>query len=196
MLKQEFINNLSESLSALPKQEIEERLNFYTEMLDDLMEEGLTEEEAVEKINGDSSILSQSVVDSENKTDKPRVKRKLKAWEIVLISVGSPVWVTLLISAFAVVFSLYVSLWLVIVSSWAIVVALACSSLVSIIGGAIYTFAVSSVTGAILIGAGIACAGIAIFLFFGCMLVTKYTALFTKRLFLSIKVYFTKKEEK
>ena len=47
MNKQEFLDRLRKGLSGLPQAEREERLLFYSEMIDDRMEEGLTEEEAV-----------------------------------------------------------------------------------------------------------------------------------------------------
>ena len=45
MRKQEFLAQLRKALSGLPQDEIEERLTFYGEMIDDRMEEGLSEEE-------------------------------------------------------------------------------------------------------------------------------------------------------
>ena len=45
MTKNEFISRLRARLSGLPKDEIRERLAFYGEMIDDRIEEGLSEEE-------------------------------------------------------------------------------------------------------------------------------------------------------
>ena len=47
MGKQEFLAQLRKGLQGLPQEDIEERLTFYSEMIDDRMEEGLSEEEAV-----------------------------------------------------------------------------------------------------------------------------------------------------
>ena len=47
-------------------------------------------------------------------------KRRLGVWEIVLLVLGSPIWLSLLIAAFAVILSLYISLWAVIISFWAV----------------------------------------------------------------------------
>ena len=47
MTKQEFLDRLRRSLAGLPLEDAEERLAFYDEMIDDRMEEGLAEEEAV-----------------------------------------------------------------------------------------------------------------------------------------------------
>ena len=40
MCKQDFLNALEAKLSGLPKKDIEERLNFYEEIIDDRIEEG------------------------------------------------------------------------------------------------------------------------------------------------------------
>ena len=50
MSKQEFLAQLRKSLSGLPQEDIEERLTFYSEMIEDHIEEGLPEEEAVSAV--------------------------------------------------------------------------------------------------------------------------------------------------
>ena len=45
MNKQAFLERLRKALSGLPPKEQEERITFYSEMIDDRMEEGLSEEE-------------------------------------------------------------------------------------------------------------------------------------------------------
>ena len=47
MTKLQFLLALHDKLAGLPQNEVEERLNFYSEMIEDRMEEGLSEEEAV-----------------------------------------------------------------------------------------------------------------------------------------------------
>ena len=48
MNKEEFLSELRTKLSGLPQEDIEERISFYSEMIDDRMEDGISEEEAVE----------------------------------------------------------------------------------------------------------------------------------------------------
>ena len=50
MNKREFSAKLREMLSGYQQSEVEERVAFYSEMIDDRMEEGLTEEEAVREV--------------------------------------------------------------------------------------------------------------------------------------------------
>ena len=50
MNKQEFIVALCDRLVGLPEQEVEDRIGFYCEMIDDRIEDGLSEEDAVAAI--------------------------------------------------------------------------------------------------------------------------------------------------
>ena len=109
MNKQDFLLRLRAGISGLPQEDIEERAAFYNEMIDDRMEEGLSEEEAVAEIGPVDEIVQQIIADTPlTKIVKENVKpkRKLKTWEIVLLAVGSPIGVSRLIAAAAVVFSL------------------------------------------------------------------------------------------
>ena len=59
MDKQRFLSELRNSLSGIPHDELEERLVFYSEMIDDRMEEGMTEEEAVAGIGPVGEVVNQ-----------------------------------------------------------------------------------------------------------------------------------------
>lgn len=63
MLKQVFLEKLGKALSGLPQEDIEERLAFYSEMVDDRMEEGYLEEEAVDAIGPVEEIAAHIVAD-------------------------------------------------------------------------------------------------------------------------------------
>ena len=52
MNKQEYLASLRAALACLPESEIEESVAFYTEMIDDRVADGLTEEEAEAEITG------------------------------------------------------------------------------------------------------------------------------------------------
>ena len=58
MTKMEFIATLYLGLSGLPTEDIEERVLFYTEMIDDRIEEGMPEEEAVAAAGDVDEIIS------------------------------------------------------------------------------------------------------------------------------------------
>ena len=135
MNKTEFLNKLRTALNGIPQDDIEERVSFYGEMIDDRMEEGLTEEEAVSGIGPIDEIVTQTLSEvplTKLVKEKVKPKRELRAWEIVLIILGFPLWFSLFVAAFAVVLSLYIVLWALLISLWAVMVSFAAVALAGI----------------------------------------------------------------
>ena len=122
MNKYEFLEQLKKQLKTRPNRDVNERINFYEEMIDDRIEEGLTEEEAVLAVGTVEEIALQITEEIQAaKTEKiTPTKRKLRAWEIALLILGAPLWGSLLIIAFAVGFILYAVLWTLNAVLWAI----------------------------------------------------------------------------
>lgn len=198
MDKQAFLTALRSGLSGLPQDDIEERLTFYGEMIDDRMEEGLSEEEAVAAIGEVSEIARQAVADTPlAKIAKERIrpKRRLKTWEIVLLALGSPIWLSLAITAAAVMFAIIVSLWAVILSLWAVFASLAVSAVAAVPTGAFFAVGGHGAAGLAMLSAGLVCAGLTILLFFGCMGAMKGILQLTKKITLWTKDRFIKKED-
>ena len=197
MNKKEFLVQLRMGLSGLPQDDIEERLAFYSEMIDDRMEEGLSEAEAVCAMGTVDSVAAQILADiplTKLVKEKVKTNRMLKTWEIVLLVLGSPIWLSLLIAVFAVFLSVYVVIWSAVVALWSIEVSFAACSLGGIISAAIFVFQENILTGIAMLGAGICCIGLSVFLFFGCIAVTKGILLLTKKITLGIKTLFVGKE--
>lgn len=198
MTKLEFIFALKEKLSGLPEEEVDDRLVFYSEMIDDRIEEGLSEEEAVSDIGNIDDIAAQILADTpllKIVKHKVKPKRKMRAWEIVLLAVGSPIWLSLMVAAISVIISLYVSIWAVVASLWAAFGAIVGSSAGAIAGGIIFICTGKVYNGIAVIGAALVLAGLAIFSFFGCNAATKGAARLTKMLALGIKKLFVRKKE-
>ncbi len=198
MDKQAFLTALRSGLSGLPQDDIEERLTFYGEMIDDRMEEGLSEEEAVAAIGEVSEIARQAVADTPlAKIAKERIrpKRRLKTWEIVLLALGSPIWLSLAITAAAILFAVIVSLWSVILSLWAVFASLAVSAVAAVPTGAFFAVGGHGAAGLAMLSAGLVCAGLTILLFFGCMGAMKGILRLTKKITLWTKDRFIKKED-
>ena len=196
MSKQEFLTQLRKGLSGLPQGDIEERLAFYSEMIDDQMEEGLSEEEAVSAVGTVDEIVKQAVAETPlAKIAKERIKskRRISAGEIVLLILGSPIWLSLVIAAFAVILSLYISLWAVIVSLWAVFVSLAAGFIGGVLSCIIFTIGGNVASSIAMLAAGIVCAGLSILMFYGCKVVTKGILLLTKKMAIWIKNCFIKK---
>jgi len=196
MYKEAFLAQLRKGLSGLSQEEVEERVAFYSEMIDDRMEEGVSEADAVSGIGSVDAIVSQIVADVPfTKLVKETVcqKNRLKAWEIPLLILGFPVWFPLLISVFAVAFSLYISLWSVIVSLWAVFGSFVGCAFGGVIAGTVFLFGSSRFSAMVLIAAGLVCAGFSVFLFYGCKAATKGTMLLSKKLVVWLKRCFVRK---
>ncbi len=164
MTKQEFLARLRNGLSVLPQDDREERLTFYSEMIDDRMEDELSEEEAVCKIGDVDQLISQITIDVP--PEKTKTRRRIRPWEIVLLILGSPIWLSLLLAAFAVMLSICLSLWAVFVS-------LAACALGGIVAGIGFACNGHAIPGLAMIGAGLVCAGLSVFMFYGCKAATK-----------------------
>ncbi|MBR7132515.1 MAG: DUF1700 domain-containing protein [Clostridia bacterium] len=197
MTKFEFLEGLRKGMSGLPQEDIEEQVAFYGEMIDDRVEDGIAEEEAVAQVGTVDEILTQIVSEiplSKLVKEKVIPKRRLRAWEIILLALGSPIWLSLLIAVFAVLLSAYAVIWSLLVSLWAVEVSLWSCVLGGIISGTALIFCGYISTGFVTIAAGFICAGFSVFLFWGCKAATKGTLLLTKGMAIGIKNCFIKKE--
>ena len=198
MTKKEFLDELKKGLRGLPEDDIVRSIEFYSEMIDDRIEEGKTEEEAVAEIGTVKEAVSQILAEIPiTKLIKEKVKkrRRLGAFEIVLLVLGSPIWLSLLIAAFAAVLSLYAVIWSVVISFWAVFASLSGSILGGIASGIIFICTDNLFTGLAMFAASLVLAGLSIFAFFGCRAATKSTVILTKKIVLAIKNCFVKKEE-
>ena len=197
MNKQEFLRELRDGLSGLPKADVEERVAFYGEMIDDRIEEGLSELEAVAAVGTVEEIVEQTLVDTsilKIAREKINRKRRFSVWEIVLLCLGSPVWLPLLVAALAVILPLYISVWSVIISLWSVFASLVACGFSGILIGIGFAFGVNAPSGLAMIAAGHVCGGFSIFAFYGCKEATKGILWLTKKVLVWAKKCFIKKE--
>ncbi len=196
MTRAEFLNELKNRLSAFEKAEIENWLNYYSEIIDDRMEDGQSEEEAVNSLGSINSIIDEILQQTPiTKLAKTRLNRKtLSGWEIALLIIGFPLWLPLLIAAVAVVLSVYAALWAVIISLWSVFAALLGAGVGVVIGGVVFICVGKALSGVALLGAGLVSIGLSVFCFFGCKAATSGTLWLAKKLVLMLKNSFIKKE--
>lgn len=119
MNKRAFLERLRARLRGLPRREVEERLNFYIEMIDDRIEEGLSEEAAIDAVGDVDEIAEQIRESVAGKEAIPRQEpRKWRAWEIVVVALGSPLWITLLATALCLILAVFIVVWSVNLVLW------------------------------------------------------------------------------
>ena len=176
MRKNEFINAIRGSLRGYPHNEVENSIEFYSEIIDDRVENGMTEEEAVASLGDLDMIIKNIKVDmplksvikervKENKEERIRENKHVSAGMIILLILGAPLWVPLALTAFILFFVFYMLLWVFDIVIFAVSIALAAALAGGVIGGVINFIAGNPGTGIAFIGVGIAALGLAIFLF-------------------------------
>jgi len=190
MNKSEFLAELEKALAGLPKKDVDERLAFFSEMIDDRMEEGLGEEEAVQAAGSIDEIVSQTVADvplGRLVNEKMAAKRKMRGWEIALLVLGFPLWFALLVAAGAIILSLYIALWSLVISLWAIELSLWAFALGGITLSIVYFVKGNTFPALMILGFVLFAAGLSIFMFYACIAATKGAAKIPKLIAAGIK---------
>lgn len=199
MNKLEFLHELEEGLKGLPNEDRKKSLEYYFEIIDDRMDEGLSEEEAVAACGDPRQIAEQIIMDTPMAKlvkEKHKSRRRMRPWEIVLLILGFPLWFCLLVAVFCILLAVSIVLWVVV--GCIFVAGIACGA----VGFALSVMAiVSFVTGNYLpglcfLGCAMICAGLAILFFLLGRLCGKGVAQLHKLTFRGIKRCFIRKEAK
>ena len=197
MNKAEFLNELRTKLNGLPQNDIEERVSFYTEMIDDRVEDGMSEEEAIEQIGPVDKVVETIVSEIPlSKIVKAKVKpqKKMPVWAIVLLVLGFPVWFPILISLVSVIFSVYLTLWIIVITLYAVDLSLAVASIASIASAFVAFIGGEPLVGLASIGSCMVCGALSVLMFFRCGYVVKGVVFVTRKMLLGIKSWFIGKE--
>ena len=171
MDKLDFLLALDKRLDVLSETDRRASLDYYSEILDDLVEGGMTETDAVASLGSVDAIAEEILMDIPlPKLVKAKMKGKkpLSGLEITLLIVGFPIWLPVLISVFAVIFAVYISLWAVVISLYATDLALAASAPASLLCAVLLFIAGQPSAALLFLGAALVLAGLAILLLFGC----------------------------
>jgi uncharacterized membrane protein len=104
MNKNEFVNTIKTRLSSYPENEIDRAMSFYVESIDDRIEDGMTEEEAVASLGDINDIVNNikgelplnTIV--KNKIENQKKKSNSNVWLIVVLLVTSPLWVPMVLA--------------------------------------------------------------------------------------------------
>ncbi len=172
MNKHEFLAAIRAKIDSLPEQDIRRSLDYYAEMIDDRMEDGLSEAEAVAAMGSAEEIAAQIL--SETPPAPPATaKRAWRAWEITLLALGFPLWFPLLLAGASILLSLYAVLWSVILALYAAVIGLAAGALVGIVYAPVLFCTGQSAAGFLLLGGAFVLAGLTVLGFIGTTLAAK-----------------------
>ena len=162
-----------------------------------LVFDGMSEEEAVASLGDPARIVKEILAQTpfaKLVKNKVRPKHKLQVWETLLICIGAPVWVSLIISVAAAIFSVFVSLWACIVAIWATEISLVASGVGLTVGCVVFMGTGAWYQGVLVLGGGLVCVGLSYFGWRLCKCLTVLFAKVNKAFWLFVKSLFVKKE--
>lgn len=188
MTKQEFTQQLSNSLAGLNEEDIRKSIDYYSEMIEDRMEDGMTEEDAVAAVGSIEDIRSQILSEvpmARIVKEKITPKRDFRAGEIVLLVLGAPIWLPLVLTVIILALTLFLVFWVIIMSLYVVDLSLFVSGFASIVNAFIAGPGFMAVM--FFIGAGLFLLGLSVLLFFGFNQVSKGMLSLSRSLGLGIK---------
>lgn len=196
MKKTDFLVALTVKLKGFPEEDVKKSLEFYGEMIDERIEDGMPEEEAVAAVGSVDEIVSQITANTpmvQLLKQKLTLNRKLTAGEKALLICGSPLWFILILVSFICVAAVYVSLWAGIVALFALPVTFGIGG----IGGLVYSVIVGASTtwgsGVAFAGASLVLIGFTMPTYYACKISAKALIKLGAILWRGIKKAFAKK---
>lgn len=136
MTKTDFINSLKEKLYKIEAKDVDVTISYYSEMIDDYVDSGYSEEEAINKMGSIEQIISEyetSNQDVDKASNETKLYRNILLTNKVLIVLILLLLSPIIIAAFGVFISLVACFFAVLLSTWVVDVSLAISSVYSLI---------------------------------------------------------------
>ncbi len=168
----EFLLELKNRMAHLPLTESGKVLSYYSESLQDRIEDGMSEEEAIKSIESIDQIVKN--IEAEiplSAVVKDKVKTKTKNTNVntvllvLVLVLSSPIWIPILAVIFALAIAFYAVLWTIPIIIGSLYVSLFPIAISGIFSGFTRMFTISFPTGLAYLGVGLVSAGFAIMLF-------------------------------
>ena len=198
MNRQEFITEIGRRLEGFPPEEIERSKEYFLEMIEDRMEDGMSEEEAIADIGSVDDAVADILKDIPlTKVIKATMKPegKLRGWQIACLILGSPIWVPLLLVAIILIFVWYIVIWVIVIAFFAIDLALFVSGIAMVIAGLASIAQMEPAVPVLTIGIGLILIGGSVLLFLPLLKLAKVTCKLGKKTALWIKSWFVRRKK-
>lgn len=154
MTKKEYIKKLRRALFRFDEADKKKTIDYYSEMIDDAMEDGKSEAQAVSEMDDVEAVIEK--LSAENEI-KPR--QKMSKWVIAFLIIGFPLWFSILIAVGSCVLAVYLTIWSILISLIAVIIvfcAMAIAGLVMLV----VLFSVNAPSALFIFGACLICAAI------------------------------------
>lgn len=201
MSKTEFLSLLERQLSTLSEEERQKCLAFYAESIDDRIEDGMAEEEAVKDLGSIQTIAQNIMVEQplpvlvKAKIKKSRDRMQNQSLFIVLAILGSPLWIPLLFGAGMLLLAVYIVIWSLLFSLYLVAFAFACCGIGGLFAGLLHLYISGVPAGLMILGVSMFSAGAFLLALSLLRICTKKTIDITVALSKKIKRLFVSKKE-
>lgn len=169
MSKAQFLQELTAGLQQLPPEEVARQRDYYDELLSDMVEDGMSEEEAVAKLGSVQEIIQNILQDTPLPTlvrTRLRPKNGWTAAAVVVTILGAPLWVPLLLAFVLTGGCVALAIWAVIAAFFLIVFALGIAGIIVFFKGfTLFSFSAAYVP--LSLGSGLLLLGLALLIFLG-----------------------------
>lgn len=138
MTKEIFLQELTCRLQQFPTEEVDRQRLYYEELLEDMIEDGLSEEAAVEKLGAPDTIASEILQDIPLQSLVKHRLRPKNGWTgaaIALTALGAPLWLPLLLALLLTSGAMFLAFCSMIAALFISVLALVCAGLLTLLRG-------------------------------------------------------------
>ena len=111
MTKTEYLKSLKRALRPVKNEERKKSLAYFSEVIDDRMEDGVSEEDAIAELESVEAAAERIIAEAQA---LGQLKPKRGIWEIALIILGFPLWFPVLLTIAIVVLTIYGLVWVII----------------------------------------------------------------------------------
>lgn len=112
MTKQEFIALLTQALKEESYETVVQSVSYYEEMIDDLMENGYSEKEAIGKLGKLEDIVAQ-IKESDEIIEMKPIQKSHSIVLIIALVLTFPLWGSLLATFLILLLCAYICIWLI-----------------------------------------------------------------------------------
>ena len=195
MSKAEFLRALRANLGQMPPEELAKQLAYYEELIDDMLEDGMSEQDAMAKLGDPAAVAQELLTQLPLATLVKTGVRPKGGWTvplILLMILGAPCWLPIVISIGAVLLSLLIVLWVLVLVYAVVVLALGLSAIAIL---AAVPFGLVSVSPWLAFGASLICGGLCVLGALAVPPICRGAAKLCASLFRGIKSLFIRKEK-
>lgn len=160
MNRKQFLRRIKREFRGVPQNEIKALMEYFDESISERMDRGMSEAEAVAAL-GSPEEAAARIIEEMPVEFRKNVKKEsgfMRGAKIIMIVLGSPVWLSVLIAIFAVLLALAAVYASVVISLFAAAAATA----IGVLGSVVLMFVTDNLGLLLGLGAASICAGLAV----------------------------------